>query len=136
MDDAREAELIFELAERHAMTAAEIVRMARFLALGPLADRMTQECGIYEPGADERVFAIHVARRIAQGAPISELLDLRRQCVDILRWLCEREPDLAKRAAKFTALRELEQEMEAIREKARKEIERRGLGKIGVLEKR
>jgi hypothetical protein len=135
MDDAREAELTFELAERHAMTAAEVVRMVRFIALGPLADRMTQECGIYEPGADERVFAIRVAQRIAEGAPISELLEMRSQCMGILHWLCERQPDLAKRAAMFTEVRELEQQMDRIREKARKEIERRNREAIQIVGK-
>jgi hypothetical protein len=86
---------------------------------------MYQECGIYEPGDDERVDVLRIAKRIAERPPISELMEIWHHCHEICVWQCEREPDLAKRAAMFTALREAEQQMDAIRERAAEEIKRR-----------
>jgi hypothetical protein len=135
MTTDREAELIFELAERYGMTTLDVVRMARLVCYGPLADRMYQETGIYEPGEDERVDALRIAKRLAERPPISELMEIWRHCHEICVWQCEREPDLAKRAAMFTALREAEQQMDAIRERAREMIERGEREKIEVLGK-
>jgi hypothetical protein len=133
MTTDREVELIFEVAERYGMTTLEVVRMARLCAWGPFGARQYEQCGIYEPGDDEHYFALHVAKRVAEGAPISELLELRRQLHEILLWLCESEPDLGKRAAMVTELREFEQECEAIRQKARREIERRKRGRVEIV---
>jgi hypothetical protein len=130
MTTDREADLICEVAERYGFTTLEVVRMVRLVVFGPLADRMFQECGIYEPGEDERLDVLRIEKRLAERPPISDLIEIWHHCHEIYAWACEREPDLAKRAAMFTALREAEQAMDAIREKAREMIERREREKI------
>jgi hypothetical protein len=130
MTTDREAELIFEVAERYALTTLEVVRMARLFAWGPFGARQYEKCGIYEPGDDEHFEVLRIAKRLAERPPISELLEMRKQLHEILVGLCVREPDRAKRAAKIVELRELEQEFEAM---AIRELARRGLGKIEML---
>ena len=124
MDDNRRADLICEVAERYAISTLEVVRMVRLVVHGPFGLRKFDECGIYEPGDDERADALRIAKRLAERPSISELMEIWRHCHEIYAWRCEREPDLAKRAAMFTALREAEQQMDAIRERARQEIKR------------
>jgi hypothetical protein len=125
MTTDREAELICEVAERYAMSTLEVVRMVRLTVFGPLADRMHEQCGIYEPGEDERLDVARIERRLAERPPIEEVIEIWHHCHEIFAWRCEREPDLAKRAAMFTALREAEQQMETLRERARRMIERK-----------
>ena len=125
MPNDREAELIFEIAERYAISTLEVVRMVRLAVWGPFGARMFDECGIYEPGEDERFDALRIAKRIAEHPPIEELVEIYWHYHDLCVWQCEREPDLAKRAAMFAKLHEAEKVMEASRELAREEIERR-----------
>jgi hypothetical protein len=121
----RETELIFEVAERHAISTLEVVRMVRLAMYGPFGARMFEECGMYWPGDDEHFDALRTAKRIAEHPPIEELVEIYWYYHDICLWHCEHEPDLAKRAAMFAALHEAEKVMEASREWARKELERR-----------
>jgi len=121
----REGELICHVAERYGITTLEVVRMVRLVVFGPLADRMHQQSGIYEPGEDERLDIARIEKRLAERPPIEELVEIFWHCHEIFAWRCEREPDLAKRAAMFTAFREAELAMDALRERAAQLIERK-----------
>jgi len=96
MDQNRRANLICEVAERYGMTTLEVVRMVRLAVFGPLADQMYQQCGIYEPGDDERIDFARIERRLAERPPISELVEISHHVHEIYAWRCDREPDLAK----------------------------------------
>jgi hypothetical protein len=125
MPNDREAELIFEIAERYAISTLEVVRMARLCVYGPFGARMYEQCGIYEPGEDERLDVERIERRLAERPTVEELVEIYEHCHAIFAWRCEREPDLAKRAAMFTALHEAEQQTDALRERAMQYIERK-----------
>jgi hypothetical protein len=130
MTTDREADLICDVAERYGFTTLEVVRMVRLVVFGPLADRKFEQCGIYEPGEDERLDIARIERRLAERPPVEELVEIFWHCHEIFACRCEREPDLAKRAAMFTALREAEKAMDALRERARQYIERKNREKI------
>jgi hypothetical protein len=124
----RRGELIFEVADRHQITAREVVRMVHLVCFGVEGARQIEEVGLYDPISDLHLDLARVDQLLAERPSIPELLDLWQHCRDVCAALAERQTDLTKRAAMFAALVECEARMAALRERLVQRVERDAAG--------